>query len=565
MSYRTSVDQDLPRVHLAAALEQLTAAHVLLPIAIISVALASFVVGRRLDGWVLPIAAAVSVGGLRAFCPSWRAVGLTAAVAASTCVAAGLVASAFPDNSWDGLAYHQEAVLRLAAGWNPLFEAAGGYGTGQELYLDHYPKVSWIAAAAVLLSTGHVEAGKLFNLTLMMAATGMVTSVLLRLTALRPSVAAGLGTITGLNPVFIYQSMTFYVDNILASTLTVLVTGLTLYVATQRWQALAVALLAGGLAINVKLTGLVYVGVLLAFAVPIVLWWHGIKAAWRMTAVAAATGVVGGVLLGYAPYVRNLLTHGDPFFPATPAHGLVTFELMVPANLSESNRFTRFLVSSFSRSELVRPPQSTRLKFPLSIERGELRGLYGADIESGGFGPLYGAMLLLAGLGGMSLWARRSTREAAGIVLIIGGCVLVSMFVHRETWWARFIPQAWLLPMLVMVPSLCSPKRSLQWWVGSGLVGLAMINLLIVGANVGWRQLKYARETQRSLREMSAAQPVIVYLGGFRSLRQRLSEAHVDFQMVETPPESGLRHTIPSPGNQSDQAFWFASRQRAVR
>ena len=63
----------------------------------------------------------------------------------------------------------------------------------------------------------------------------------------------------------------------------------------------------------------------------------------------------------------------------------------MPANLSESDRFTRFFVSNFSRSELVRPPQSTRLKFPLSIERLELRGLYGADIESGGFGPLYGA------------------------------------------------------------------------------------------------------------------------------------------------------------------------------
>jgi hypothetical protein len=559
MSYRTSIEQDLSRVRLAAALEQFAAAHLLFPIAIMSVALVGFVVDRRLDGWVLPIAAAISVVGLRAFCPTWRDVGLLAAVAAFACVAAGLVAFAFPDNSWDGLANHQEAVLRLAAGWNPLFEAAGGYGTGQELYLDHYPKASWIAATAVLLSTGHVEAGKLFNLTLMMAATAMVTSVLLRLTALRPSVAAGLGTITGLNPVFVYQSTTFYVDNILGSALTVLVAGLTLHVATRRWQALRVALLAAGLAINLKLTGPVYLAVLLAFAVPIVLWWHGRKAAWRMAAAAAVAGVVGGLLLGYAPYVRNLLTHGDPFYLASPVLNLTA---VVPANLSESNRFTRFLVSNSSRSEPVRPPHSTRLKFPLSITRGEIRGLYGADIESGGFGPLYGAMLLLAGLGAVSLWARRSTRPAAGIVLLIGGCVLVSVFVHRETWWARFVPQAWLLPVLVMIPSLCSPRRSFQWWLGSGLVGLATINLLIVGANVGWRQLKYARDTQRSLREMSAAQPVNVYLGSFRSLRQRLSEAHVDFQMLETPPESGLRHPIPAPGHQT---FWLESRQQAVR
>ena len=95
---------------------------------------------------------------------------LAATVAALACVAAGLAASVFPDNSWDGLAYHQEAVLRLAAGWNPLFESSGSYGTGEELYLDHYAKGPWIAAAAVLKATGHVEAGKAFNLTTMLAA-----------------------------------------------------------------------------------------------------------------------------------------------------------------------------------------------------------------------------------------------------------------------------------------------------------------------------------------------------------------------------------------------------------
>jgi hypothetical protein len=341
----------------------------------------------------------------------------------------------------------------------------------------------------------------------------------------------------------------------------VLLAGLTLFVATRRWQALGVGLLAACLAINIKQTGFVYVAVLLALAVPVVLWRHGTRGAWRMAAAAAATGVVGGLLLGYAPYVRNLLAYGDPFYPATPVHGLLSTATQVPANLSESDRFTRFFVSSFSRSELVRPPRSTRLKFPLSIERVELRGLYGADIESGGFGPLYGASLLLACVGGVSLWARRSTRPVGGIVLIIAGCLLVSMFVHRETWWARYVPQAWLLPMVVMIPSLCSPRRSFQWWVGGGLAGLAAINLLIVGANVGWRQMTYARDTHESLQEMTAAQPVDVYLGSFRSLRQRLREADLDFRMLETPSGSRVRHAIPAPGN---HAFWLESSQQPV-
>jgi hypothetical protein len=117
--------------------------------------------------------------------------------------------------------------------------------------------------------------------------------------------------------------------------------------------------------------------------------------------------------------------------------------------------------------------------------------------------------------------------------------------------------------MLVMVPSLYATRRSFQWWLGGGMAALATVNLLIVGANVGWRQLTYARDMQKTLREMSAAaQPVHVYLGSFQSLRQRLREADVDFQKVETPSETEPRRAIPSPGH---EAFWLESRQQPVR
>jgi hypothetical protein len=113
-----------------------------------------------------------------------------------------------------------------------------------------------------------------------------------------------------------------------------------------------------------------------------------------------------------------------------------------------------------------------------------------------------------------------------------------------------------------MIPSLASPRRSFQWLLGCVLVGLTTIDLLIVGANVGWYQLKYTLATRQSLREMSAAQPVNVNLAMFRSLRQRLSEAGVDFHMVDTAPESAVRHVIPAPGS---NAYWFESGARSVR
>jgi hypothetical protein len=140
-------------------------------------------------------------------------------------------------------------------------------------------------------------------------------------------------------------------------------------------------------------------------------------------------------------------------------------------------------------------------------------------------------------------------------VLLIGACVSVSMFIHSETWWARYVPQAWLLPLMVAVPSFCSPRRSLRWYLGGVMVALASANVLIVGANVGWNHVVYARATRTVLREMAAApQPVSVYLGSFRSLRQRLREAGIAFTIVDTPPDSSSRrHPIPAPG----PVFWI--------
>jgi hypothetical protein len=218
---------------------------------------------------------------------------------------------------------------------------------------------------------------------------------------------------------------------------------------------------------------------------------------------------------------------------------------------------TRFVVSNFSASETVRPHMETRLKFPLWIEPVERRGLYGADLESGGFGPLYGASLLLGAIGLAVLWAHRSMRSAAALVLLAASCLVASMFVHAETWWARYVPQAWLLPLLVAVPSLASPMRSLRWWIGAGVVALTVVNLLVVGANVGWRQAKYAFENRSALQQMSA-QPVEVYFGQFRALRRRLSEAGVEFRTLSAPPDgaSGL-HPFPAPGQ---QASWRLAR-----
>ena len=138
-----------------------------------------------------------------------------------------------------------------------------------------------------------------------------------------------------------------------------------------------------------------------------------------------------------------------------------------PINLAEKDRFSRFLIANFSRSEHVRPPRATTLKFPLRFELKERSAWSVPGPEAGGFGPFYGALLLMAGAGVCLLLPNAATRHRLVPVWLIGGCLLVSIFVHGEGWWARVRPQAWLLPLLVIVCLLTTGRAGYLWLAGS--------------------------------------------------------------------------------------------------
>jgi hypothetical protein len=306
------------------------------------------------------------------------------------------------------------------------------------------------------------------------------------------------------------------------------------------------------LVINVKFTGLVYVAVLLPLAALVVWAWYGVRLGRRLAAAGLVAGVFGALVIGYSPYVHNLVEHRDPFYSA-PRSGVAGYR---PVNLQDENRVMRFLLSSFSRTDSIRAPDSTRLKLPFSIHPEERRGVYGADLEIGGFGPLYGAMLLLAGACALALAWRASTRQRAFVVLVIAGWLAASMFTHGDTWWARYVPQAWLIPLLVAIAGQTVRQHAVAWCLAWGIVVVGFANLAIVGANVAWNSLTYRSATVATLGRLAATpHPVTVYLGPFPSLRRRLNEAGVDFTSLESRPTAvPIGGSIPAPGG---FAIWF--------
>jgi len=546
------------REELVQTLEATACANVFVLLGVFAVAMTAFAVGGRIGGWTLLLGAILAVSGVWMAFRRRKVVLCAIGAAAVSHLAGALLGLTIYDGSFDGTYYHQEAVIRLAEGWNPLTEHAVSYGeNGYSVWLDLYPKASWVAAAAMLKAIGHIEAGKLFNLTCMIAAGCAVAAVLLRVRGLSARFVTWISVLAALNPVAIYQSTTFYVDGLLGSLLTVLMAGLVVFSEYGRRLGLALALASACLVTNLKFTGLIYSVVCLGVGCLVTWYRFGKRAAFVTGALALATGVISVFLLGYAPYVRNLREKGAMLYPVTGPQkiGIIAIGNQRPLNLVDKDRFSRFLIANFSRSEDVLGARPSRLKFPLSVSRVEAATFREYDIRVGGFGPFFGVALLCLGTMGATVLVRRDRARWGGI-WVLTATVLVTIFMPTEGWWARYVPQTWLLPLLFAAVSLVSGVTWLRRVAWATLI-LLTVNSAFVGSCYAYKQVRDTLAMRRALAEMAAAsQPIEVYLDFFVALRQRLSEAGIHYVLLQKPPPEFRRHLIPwIPGY--GEIFWL--------
>jgi len=292
------------------------------------------------------------------------------------------------DITYDGWAYHQPGVIALSHGWNPVTEPG-------------IPN-SW---------------------------------------------AHPLSLVTALNPVCVVQSTTFYVDGSLGSCLAILIFSLLSYDVTRSGRDLVVALCAALLACNLKFTGPVYMALIL---LPFAAWWLFER---RLVARdLLICGITASVLVAASinPYFTNLRNFGSPVYPLNERD---VMEDQMSAGFLKENTLKKLLISLTFSNLADRPSDNLAADERNFTSPFQSRGFeefkkFGgtADLRIGGFGPFFGITIALALLAASLLI--RGPRSGIGFLLIALG-TLLSVVVNPQMWWARYVPQLWLLPVLV--------------------------------------------------------------------------------------------------------------------
>jgi hypothetical protein len=441
------------------------------------------------------------------------------------------LASAFFDMSWDGLWYHQTAVYQMSHGWNPLRDPLHNLAPHLQDWLHHYAKGPWYVALALFQTTHHIEWAKAAP-WMALAATFLAVFATGLDFGMRRRTAVVIAALVSLNPVVTCQLVSYLVDGLMVSFMACFVAALFRWFRRPslliHWVLMASAILA----INAKLTGPVYLCFCCAAGGLYVLMKRRDLLV-RYAVFQLACILLGAVLFGFNPFVTNTVHRGNPFYPwlGSAAHpsfarrGQDPNELYeTPNNMKGRSRFVRLGYAIFSHPgpQTFYNGEPAQLMWPFNVRWNDFTVFRFHEVRISGFGPLFsGAFLISLVLLGITLVRPGIPRE---IVVLLAGTIVASLLVSVHTWWARYGPQLWWLPIIAVIAGLAVPGWRAARWTAWGLAALLLINAVLVGvAHFRW-EIEATRTTYAQM-----------------DLLRQKGEVEIDFQYFREPFGERLR------------------------
>ena len=365
-------------------------------------------------------------------------------------VAAFLVSFLYYDHSWDGRAYHQIGIYYLANGWNPVYQKMAevtelGVFLSHEIWVEHYLKFAEIAAACIYKAFGFIEIGKAINYIFAFACFLYGVQVLLKLPYITITRAFLFAFLLAFCPVVLVQISTYYLDGLLCCALCMVFLGildLEIQPTKAKYCLFILALVATA---SIKLTGVAYAGFVgIAYLVYKFICF-GLKESKPLIIVGIMSAFVIA-LCNFNPFFTNLIDSKHPGYPLLGKNKIDIITGQQPQNFKDFNRFEKMFYSLFSKTYNGR--DTTEFKIPFFKTSGE--HLVGTDTRVAGFGYYFGGIIILCMLFVFIHYKELRTHSKALLAITL---VLGSVFINPESWWARYAPQLWIVPFILLIAS----------------------------------------------------------------------------------------------------------------
>lgn len=343
---------------------------------------------------------------------------------------AAAVSMLIPDASYDGNAYHQDAVALFLNGWNPVKHPS----IKTQIWVLHYSKGAELTGATFAALFGFLEQAKMVNVIMAISAYCAVKGWLDSYLSDSPGRYRSFAALVAISaPPAFGQIFTFYTDLwVYYCILWLAVLLFTYYREPAHGNAGTLMLMAGVtiLATGTKWTAAFYVALAwLAGIIPLCR-----RNSWRRAAnfalTALSAAVVGVFFFGYHPFITNALTASHPLYPLMGSGAADILTSNTPDIFLEGNRFSNFFRSLAS--------------FKLLTNYYERAGGFGAGM----------ILLLVLSIAALALPKTPKGLRYAAVIAFL------SCFCFEQSWWARYIPQLWLIVAFGAIAALRAMKKS---------------------------------------------------------------------------------------------------------
>jgi hypothetical protein len=503
----------------------------------------TFILGQGLAAWQFPVALAISLvlnhfTALHFVPGTHKMVFLkSSAIVLLVIIGSVFISGFFYDISSDGQMYHMESAIQMKYGWNP-FRQELPADFNQAIWLNHYGKGVEDPQATIYAFTHRLETSKATNFILVVASFCLAMAFLVKLDrfSLRKNLLFSI--LLALSPVTFYQLLNTYVDGQLCSFLLCFIaTACLLYLSADRYYLILLASILIML-VNIKFTSLVFAaiftaGMLLVFLV------SRKYALFKKSLIVASLATAFGIgVVGYFPYVINTVQYHNILYPGLPMLKSEALKFTPPV-LRNRNPLSKFLLSFFSHTDnlhlTVTKNPVIRPKIPFTVNKTDI---FNASkpyvVFIAGLGPFFSGICLSAlCIFGYYFWKLKDKRLAVPVI-VLAGTILFSVLIISEAWYARYIPQLWFFPLVLLIASETIRGKLLnriRWF----LYLIMLVNISFCLASFPYVYYKTEQIKYELAQLKASGETIPVEFTYFTSNRERFIELGIPFREVPIP------------------------------
>lgn len=384
------------------------------------------------------------------------------------------------DSSYDSLAYHQDAIVKLYEGWNPFYQ----YKENINIWVMHYTKAAPVFAAALYKLTGRIESAKVLTSLMPIILFMLSFGVFNLIGKNKKKLSCFAAIMLACNPVILYQMFSYYVDSLVGVYVIILIINLFLILFYRDlfffkyFTLINVAVFL----INIKFTGLAYAMVILFGFLIINFIYNKRTYNIRLIGFLIAGFIFSVIIVGFNPYVTNYVTNGHPLYPLAGENKIDIMTTNTPEDFRYDNSFKQAVkaIVAVPSNANYKGEAPKNLLDVFKIDQNVLGYYSGTDARVRGFG-VYSLMFFpISFIGLIYLLVRSNNRKIKVSSIITLVAVGFAMIYGGDFWWARYVPYLWGIPVLVAFLFILDNNKNMKR-AGKGLFAIMIINCLLIG------------------------------------------------------------------------------------